>query len=305
MITALRERNAFVLAEAMVFYSMQNPERFSIWSSYDIDLSPEDMVCAMERRGLTVCELSDEHAAVLLERGENPETVGYAFKAFADAHNVAFPQGHLWLNVRLCAKEVDSVSILKDWITLFSVVGIKNAVLHCDGRSFDANTSHEEILSANAERLKELAPYAEQRGVRICLENLGGHFACIDDLLQVIRLVGSPALGICLDTGHLNIHDKNTTQLQFIRKAGALLHALHIADNEGVHDQHMMPFGRGNVNWKSVMQGLAEIGYADLFNYEIPGERLAPMAVRDAKAEYLKKVTASLYALTAQEEDAK
>ena len=82
------------------------------------------------------------------------------------------------------------------------------------------------------------------------------------------------------------------------------MHALHIADNEGERDQHMMPFGRGSVDWKSVMQGLAEIGYADLFNYEIPGERLAPIAVRDAKAEYLKHVTEYLYSLVSQEKKA-
>ena len=62
---------------------MKNPEIFSIWSSYDVDLSPEDMVLAMERRGLTVCELSDEHAAVLLKRDGLPT---YNFANVVDDH---------------------------------------------------------------------------------------------------------------------------------------------------------------------------------------------------------------------------
>ncbi len=270
---------------------------FSIWSSYDIDLSPEDMVLQMEKRGLTVCELSDEHAAVLLERGGDPAETGKAFRAYAAEHGLSFPQGHLWLTVRLCHPETDSVGILKNWLVLFSAIGIKNAVLHCDGRSFAEGTAKEEILAANAAQLKALVPTAEELGVRICLENLRGTFAHVDDLLAVIDAVGSPALGICLDTGHLNIAETGLTQKEFILRAGDKLHALHIADNEGKADQHMMPFGRGNVNWTSVMEGLSEIGYADCFNYEIPGERLCPMPVRDAKADYLKAVTQYLFSI--------
>ncbi len=276
---------------------MKNPEIFSIWSSYDVDLTPEDMVLAMERRGLTVCELSDEHAAVLLQREGTPAEVGAAFGAYAKEHNLTFPQGHLWLAVRLCSKEVDAVAILKNWFELFAAIGVKNAVLHCDGHSLGADATHEEVIAANAEKLKLLAPYAEELGLCICLENLGGHFAHLSDLLDVIERVNSPALGICLDTGHLHIHEKEMTQEEFILGAGKLLHALHIADNDTSGDQHLMPYGRGTIDWPSVMRGLNAIGYDDCFNYEIPGEHRLPMPVRDAKAEYLKTVTAYLFSL--------
>lgn len=276
---------------------MKNPEIFSIWSSYDVDLTPEDMVLAMERRGLTVCELSDEHAAELLKREGTPAEIGAAFGAYAKEHNLTFPQGHLWLAVRLCSKEVDAVAILKQWFELFAAIGIKNAVLHCDTRSFAEDVTHEEVIAANAEKLKPLAAYAEELGLCICLENLGGHFAHLSDLLDVIGRVNSPALGICLDTGHLHIHEKEMTQEEFILGAGKLLHALHIADNDTSGDQHLMPYGRGTVDWNAVMRGLNAIGYCDCFNYEIPGERRLPMPVRDAKAEYLKTVTAYLFSL--------
>ncbi len=271
---------------------------FSIWSSYDIDLTPEDMVLQMEARGHTVCELSDEHAAILLERGGDPAETGRQFRAYAAEHGLSFPQGHLWLAVRLCDPDTDSVGILKNWLALFSAIGIKNAVLHCDGRSFAEGTAKEDIIAANAAQLKQLVPTAEALGVRICLENLRTSFAHVDDLLALIDAVGSPALGICLDTGHLNIAETGLSQKDFILRAGDKLHALHIADNEGKADQHMMPFGRGTVNWTSVMEGLSEIGYADCFNYEIPGERHCPMSVRDAKAAYLKTVTNHLFSLS-------
>lgn len=273
---------------------MEHP--FSIWSSFDITLSPEDMVLAMERRGLTVCELSDEHAAVLLGRDGTPEEVGGAFKAYADAHRVSFPQGHLWLQVRLCDTSTDVVGILDRWLRLFGAVGIRNAVLHCDRASFPKGTDAGTIYDANAAVLKRLVPTAEACGVRICLENLGGCFSDAESLLSIIDRVGSPALGICLDTGHLNLNHPEA-QEHFILTAGSRLHALHIADNDTTCDQHLIPFGRGNVNWDAVMSGLRQIGYCDLFNYEIPGERLCPIGVRDAKAVYLRAVTDALYAL--------
>lgn len=95
----------------------------------------------------------------------------------------------------------------------------------------------------------------------------------------------SPAnMGICLDTGHLNIAKGNPED--FITDTGKLLKALHIADNLGENDDHMLPFGRGTVDWKSVMRALGKISYGGLFNFEVPGERKCPIEIRIAKLDY-------------------
>jgi sugar phosphate isomerase/epimerase len=94
--------------------------------------------------------------------------------------------------------------------------------------------------------------------------------------------------GICLDTGHLNLcPDKD--QRNFILKAGNHLKALHIADNQGETDQHMMPFGRGNVDFIEVVRALHEIHYKGLFNLEIPGENHKPDDILGYKLEYICK----------------
>ena len=269
---------------------------FSIWSAFDVELSPEDMVLELEKRGLRLCELSDEHGDMLLKRGGDPAQIGAAFRAFAAEHGVSFPQGHLWLAVRLCDTTRDVIGILKNWLRLFAAIGIKNAVLHCDSSSFPKGTDAETIIAANAEALKKLTPLAEELRIRICLENLLGVFHDATVLNRVIDLVGSPALGICLDTGHLNIAHHGT-QASFILAAGQRLHALHLADNEGATDQHMMPFGRGNVDFRAVMYALDAVSYDGLINYEIPGERFLPMCLRKAKTDYLRTVTDYLLSL--------
>ncbi len=54
------------------------------------------------------------------------------------------------------------------------------------------------------------------------------------------------------------------------------------------HDKHMMPYGRGNIDFDEVMKALAQVGYTGLFNLEIPGEFNAPLEIRMAKLKYIK-----------------
>jgi sugar phosphate isomerase/epimerase len=75
-----------------------------------------------------------------------------------------------------------------------------------------------------------------------------------------------------------------------VKQAGPLLKALHIADNEGAYDQHLMPYGRGNIRWDRFMAALNERAYDGLFNFEIPGESTAPLEIKKAKLRYIKEM---------------
>ena len=52
--------------------------KLSVWSAYYIDLSPEDALRELKKHGYDYCELSDEHALALLERG-NAKEIGKKF----------------------------------------------------------------------------------------------------------------------------------------------------------------------------------------------------------------------------------
>ena len=108
----------------------------------------------------------------------------------------------------------------------------------------------------------------------------------------MIDAVGSEHIGICLDTGHLNITEKD--QRYFITKAGKRLRALHIAQNDGTKDHHIMPFGRGDVDFFCVVRALREIGYEGIFNLEIPGETQIPLPLRHEKMKFIKAAYAYL-----------
>ncbi len=260
----------------------------SVWSSYYRSLTPEDAMAEFVKHGYTHCELSDEHAFDLLERGDAKE-VGAKFKAYCDSIGMTVSQGHLYLRVLLCSKTEPVVEILKNWLNMFLAIGIKSAVLHCDRVADEPDTPKLEKLERNAAVIKQLTDHLKGTSLTLCLENLCGCSIDADELLWYIDKIGSDNLGICLDTGHLNMKDGD--QVGFIRKAGKYLKALHIADNEGERDQHMMPFGRGNVDFIEVVAALKEIGYKGLFNMEIPGEAYnCPIEVRGYKLEYIRKM---------------
>lgn len=265
----------------------------SVWSSYYIELSPEDAITEFAKHGINYTELSDEHGYALLKRS-NPAETGKAFGEFARNAGVNILQGHLWLKCRIC-EFPDSVEILKDWIDMYETIGIKSMVLHCDNL-VNTNLGRQEKIEENIGKLKELADYIKDKDVTICLENLRPHGKedmdlvdrNADDLLYIIDRIGSDKFGICLDTGHLNLTDKN--QREFILKAGKKLKAIHIADNEGEIDQHMMPFGRGTVDFYEVIRALREVGFDMPINYEIPGESTnKPLEIKGYKLEYIKK----------------
>ncbi len=262
----------------------------SVWSSYFYDLAPEEMVLAFAGQNWQYSELSDEHAERLLERG-SPEKTGLAFASFAKEHGLSFPQGHLWLRCDLAgADRVNTVEQLKAWLDLFLAVGVKAAVLHPAGPArYRAGDPKEAILADSLLSLRSLTEYIQATDMVICLENLYTHASTAAELLDLIAAVASPNLGICLDTGHLNLagHD----QADFIRQAGPYLKALHIADNQGETDQHLMPYGPGTVDWVQLVAALKEVSYQGLFNFEIPGERRAPMPVLLAKLDYLKQLS--------------
>ncbi len=259
--------------------------RLSIWSHYFSGLSPEDKVRAFSECGYNYLELSTEDGEELLTRG-SPEKVGEEFKNYAKDYGIVFLQGHLDLGANILNR--GTVESLKVWLDLFNAIGIKASVLHY-GKGKDVNIHPDKLLRARADSIGELTEHIKGTDMFICLENLSVKYdATCDNLLSIIEEVGSDRLGICLDTGHLNLAGGNPAQ--FVVQAGSLLKALHIADNEGTYDQHMMPYGKGIFPWDEFMKVLNRSGYNGLFNFEIPGESRAPLEIRKAKLIYIKKM---------------
>jgi sugar phosphate isomerase/epimerase len=275
-----------------------------MWTSFLVEKMPREAVKTFAEHGWRCLELGEEHAHDLLKEGK-PLEVGSAFAKFAADLGVAIPQGHFFMANRGCRPDdlpdrrvLDTapqdekefraaIDLMKRWIDLFNAIGISAGVYHVGGYWGNKTArSQKRIFERRVQSLQILAEYAKGGPTRICLENLtsqtGGHTAA--ELLKIIEAVASDGLAICLDTGHANI--SGVDPAAFIREAGSRLQALHIADNLGTNDDHMLPYGRGTVKWTQVMQALREVNYNGPFNFEVPGENRCPEPVRLRKLDY-------------------
>ena len=52
------------------------------------------------------------------------------------------------------------------------------------------------------------------------------------------------------------------------------------------HNDHIFPYGAGNIGWAELVSALYEVGYEGLFNFEVPRENRCPMEIRLAKLDY-------------------
>ena len=272
--------------------------RLAIWSGYYGEFKIEGAVEEFLKDGILAAELSHEHGEEILARSEDRVATGKALRAFLEEKGFELSQGHLRLHCRLCTYE-GAVEGICDEIDLYEAIGIKNMVLHPDMME-ESGLTRKERFERNTAALRRIAEYINDKDITICLENLRPEksidsafeaenrpFQGIDDLLMLIEMTGSERFGICLDTGHLNLTEKDQTR--FITTAGKRLHALHIANNDGTADQHGMPFARGNVNFYKVAEGLKEIGYDGLYSLEIGAEAGGvPLCLRHEKAKFIK-----------------
>jgi sugar phosphate isomerase/epimerase len=242
------------------------------------------------RHGWKNSELSDEHGWALLQRG-SPEKVGRKFKKYADRTGISFPQGHFYLSVNIAwpdkAKREKAKEDMKQWCDLFAALDIKAGVLHPGSSTPGFDESYLDEL--RVEMLEYLLDYSKGAPFTICLENLILEHQTVQSILKLIDSTrGGERLGICLDTGHLNMNGGSTAE--FIRETGSRLKALHITDSISSYEDHILPFSAGSVDWAETMKALRETGYSGAFNFEVPRENRCPMNIRLAKLEYMKKM---------------
>ncbi|MBE6711884.1 MAG: sugar phosphate isomerase/epimerase [Ruminococcaceae bacterium] len=138
----------------------------------------------------------------------------------------------------------------------------------------------------NLKIYRSLIPVIQKyKGVKICLENLflrragrivEGRFTDAADSVRMIDLLNEEAggeyFGFCFDVGHATLTGRNVKE--FVKAMGPRLTILHIHDNNGHEDQHLLPYSclsnadEHVCDWKGLVEGLREIGYSGTLAFE-------------------------------------
>lgn len=264
----------------------------AVWSGYYGKLHPEQAMDRFLAEGFTHMEWATEHTLMLLEEGK-PEQMGRQAAAWAKERNFSIPQGHISFKGGSC--DDARFEQMKKEVDFFQGAGITYAVIHANGGD---DLPHEERYARWVHYFTALCEYVKGTDLTFCLENLGSvpYTHRVENLIQLINDCGGKNMGICLDTGHLHLtHLKfgnEQTTTEFVRTAGSLLKALHIHENNGMADDHLMPFSTKKAyNWKELIRALDEVNYQGLFNLEIVGESVRkPLRVCDEKLKYVRFV---------------
>lgn len=112
--------------------------------------------------------------------------------------------------------------------------------------------------------LQEAGAYAEQHGVRLAIEPLNrfetdfcntGRQAC-----ELANMVGSKAVGVMLDTFHMNMEENDMVEAIF----HAAPHLMHFQANEN----HRGFLGTGHIVWPPICRALHAIDYAGAVTLE-------------------------------------
>lgn len=144
------------------------------------------------------------------------------------------------------------VSAWEKEIRLAAGAGVPVLVLHPYRHSKVIQSPGREIFFQRARRLGNLAL---KEGIRLAWENLF-ESRLVRDLL--LESGDQEATGFCFDTGHANLSRDGA--LSLLSDFPDKLFALHLHDNDGKSDQHLLP-GQGNFPWPLFIDLLAKADY--------------------------------------------
>lgn len=103
-------------------------------------------------------------------------------------------------------------------------------------------------------------------------------YADSDEVAEFVRSFNDPGIQMTVDINHSNLHEDI---LQACRNARGLIANVHISDNHGVREEHLVP-GDGIIPIREVMAELYANGYEGACNLElhIPGE-ITPVRLKE------------------------
>lgn len=134
--------------------------------------------------------------------------------------------------------------------------------------------------------MAELSAIAKKENVRISLETMPHSETSLSGktILEMVQKEQADKISCTIDAGHTFTWGELPG---FPQKVGNRLAGLHIHDNEGQHDQHLLP-GRGLVDWRRFMADLIAAGYAGPLMLEIwpPANETLESAVRLTREAY-------------------
>jgi L-ribulose-5-phosphate 3-epimerase len=236
-----------------------------ISTTFSFDLDFGEKLSMIKQAGFSLISLSGGD----YEQSGYLKTLGRDYiREACDRHSVVIDSIHAPLANTIDISHTDSgireysVQIMKQAIHACTELSCSLLILHLSNR-FPDNDLSDRIVNAR-HSLDELVSYAKYKNIRIAIENL---ISPTSNRLFRIMLgeIDDPAVGICFDTSHGHVAREI---YPFLSKYGSKIIAVHISDNKGMLDEHMLPY-EGSIDWPRFMKEFSQIGYSGTFLLEV------------------------------------
>ncbi len=159
-----------------------------------------------------------------------------------------------------------------------ALIGAENVVLH-PGPEQEGRPPQDEFVQRMhnaAASLNRVAAHCCESGVQLLLENMLPHllFGRTSDIMYLLGEISTCSVGTCLDTGHAHLSGDLGN---VIHKLSGHLKMIHINDNHGDWDAHLIP-GDGGINWPWVIAELQRHRFHGGLIIEMSAHKNEPVA---------------------------
>lgn len=149
-----------------------------------------------------------------------------------------------------------AINQIENEIRNLSRLGLNMGVLHVTWGLIPPTSPTVKALKS----FLKIADFAEKYNVKIAFENS----VSAKHVKFVLDNIKSRNIGFCYDSGHENVF---TPETDFLSLYGDRLFAMHLHDNDGKTDMHLLPFEKGGtINWEEKVSLLKQ---SELWNNSI------------------------------------
>jgi len=222
----------------------------------------------------------------------------YCFRQFAENRQVAGMVRELGLDsVELCGVHADFdrpgefgevVRIYRDAGIAIASIGVQTFVgedrerkwFECAALAGAKHISAHFKVESFPHAIDKVRAWSREFGIRVGIHNHGGYcFGGQPDVMRHLLALGSPEIGVCLDTAWaLQIGPNGGNPVEWIRKFGRSVYGLHLKDFVFAADASFRDtvVGEGNVQLPLLLAALEEVGFDGMAVLEYEGDPSDP-----------------------------
>lgn len=236
------------------------------------------------------------------------EQKAHLLREEAEKIGVKFVQSHAPFNPRRSFKQLSKEEELAFRERLMrgqkicEICGVPNVVIHAINRVDAMMEDIEAHVQYNYEFYDEFLNACDKAGMYACFENLPrGCTQYAAQLLEFMKAGKGHNVAVCWDFGHGQLLYPERTwsdasQADAIRSLKGHIRAVHVHDNSGNDDEHLLPF-LGVVKWEEVLPALREAGFTGDLVYEIRQNAKMPYDLMDSSMLFCAEVGKKLIEL--------